>query len=701
MQDTLKPSIYTSMGDEPTERITPTIKVPGKVQKGLAPGAMIDGRYVVLCKLGEGGMGVVYKCFDNLGGVEVAVKGLPPEVSRNEDEMEEIRANYQIVGNLHHQNIVGARTLEKDKSTGDFYLVMDLASGTNLRRWMRHNPQVSMESKLSILRQVAAALDYAHSQKVIHRDVKPENVMVDGDGCVKVLDFGLAAQIRSSQSRTRPAETSRSGTPGYKSPEQWLGCPQHSASDEYSFGVLAYWMLAGELPFDGDDPVVLGQAVLTAPVRPVPGISKRMNAVLAKALAKKPEKRFASCGEVVDALEAKGGCIGKVLTAVVLLGLAAAGIWWWNARATNKTEIPQGGTKKGEGRETTTNKPLETLTMLVGRTPAERGLYTVLLMAQTMLVGRTPTERDLHTVLLVIQKMRKWIAKGSTGGTNDVGGTTSSGTGIAQGSTSGTNDVGGTTSSGTGIAQGSTGGTDDVGGGMATSNETTVTSKVEVANEWNVTTNENPKCRGRQRIVVTSPDKQTKLCLVWCEKKGDTAHGFWMGETEVTRKQWYSVMGEAPSRACDTDWQNSDLPATSVTCCDCTNFIKRLSEKTNLDFSLPDSNRWVFACLAGNITNDYWWGNRPVRDGKSCGNFGGEDWRQLNDAGNKEFPPNAWGLYDMHGNAAEWCNGGFYFGGSYCDSAEKCTARYNVKGCEDSKSKEIGFRMFLNGGKRK
>ncbi len=673
------------MGDEPTERITPTVKVPGKVQKGLAPGAMIDGRYVVLCKLGEGGMGVVYKCFDNLGGVEVAVKGLPPEVSRNEDEMEEIRANYQIVGNLHHQNIVGARTLEKDKLTGDFYLVMDLASGTNLRRWMRHNPQVSMESKLSILRQVAAALDYAHSQKVIHRDVKPENVMVDGDGCVKVLDFGLAAQIRSSQSRTRPAETSRSGTPGYKSPEQWLGCPQHSASDEYSFGVLAYWMLAGELPFDGDDPDVLGQAVLTAPVRPVPGISKRMNAVLAKALAKKPEKRFASCGEVVDALEAKGSCVGKVLTAVVLLGLAAAGIWWWNASATNKTEIPQGPTEiaKGptDGKRGLRKALLETLTMLVGRTPTEQGLYTVLLVAQTMLGGRVQTERDLHTVLLVIQKMRKWIA---------------------QGSTSGTNDVGGTTSSGTGIAQGSTGGTSDVGGLMATSNETcTVTNKVEVANEWNVMTNENPKCRGRQRIVVTSPDKQTKLCLVWCGKKGDTAHGFWMGETEVTRKQWYSVMGEAPSRACDNDWQNSDLPATSVTCCDCTNFIKTLSEKTNLDFSLPDSNRWVFACLAGKITNDYWWGNRPTRYGQNCGNFGGEYWRQLNDAGNKEYPPNAWGLYDMHGNAAEWCNGGFYFGGSYCDSAEKCTARYNVKGCEDSKGKEIGFRVFLNGGKRK
>ena len=291
-----------SIGDGPTMR-------PKNERGGrgvFAPGDVIAGRYVVEKMLGEGGMGIVYQCLDKVGGVSVAVKCLPPEVSRNADEMEDIRANYRLVADLHHPNIASARTLELDESTGDYYLVMDLARGTSLKRWMKRNPLATTKAKLAILRQVAAALDYAHSRKVIHRDVKPENVMVDDEGGVKVLDFGLAAQIRSSQSRTSAAVTSRGGTPGYKSPEQWRGKPQREPADVYSFGVMAYWMFAGELPFDGDDPVVLGHAVLTEPVEPIAGLPAHKNAALLKALAKQPDERFASCGAVVDALEGKG-----------------------------------------------------------------------------------------------------------------------------------------------------------------------------------------------------------------------------------------------------------------------------------------------------------------------------------------------------------------------------------------------------------
>jgi len=359
-----------SVGDGPTMR--PKNERGGR--GAFAPGDVIARRYVVEKVLGEGGMGIVYQCLDRVGGVSVAVKCLPPEVSRNADEMDDIRANYQLVRQLRHPNIAGATSLELDDSTGDYYLVMDLARGTSLKRWMRRNPQATAEAKLAILRQVAAALDYAHTQKVIHRDVKPENVMVDDEGGVKVLDFGLAAQIRSSQSRTSAAVTSRGGTPGYKSPEQWRGKPQREPADVYSFGVMAYWMFAGELPFDGDDPVVLGHAVLTEPVEPVAGLSAHMNAALAKALTKQPEARFASCGEVVDALEGKiefsrvehvervegengrvrspsglgvgdglghkerkdrKGGVGRVLVVVALLAALAGGVlWWWQGDQT-------------------------------------------------------------------------------------------------------------------------------------------------------------------------------------------------------------------------------------------------------------------------------------------------------------------------------------------------------------------------------
>ena len=286
----------------------PTPATPPPISAGghrLAAGDVILNRYAVVRELGEGGMGVVYQCLDTVGGVEVAVKCLPPEVSHSADEMENIRANYQIVRRLRHPNIAGVATLEKDAATSDYYLVMDLAPGMTLKRWVRHHVDVSLAARLAILRQIAAALDYAHAEKVIHRDVKPENVMVDDEGRVKVLDFGLAAQIRSSRSRTCDAITSKGGTPGYKSPEQWLGRPQQAATDIYALGVMAYWLFAGHLPFEGDDPVVLGHAVLTAPVVPIAGLPSLMNTALAMALAKEPEARFLSCGAFVAALEGR------------------------------------------------------------------------------------------------------------------------------------------------------------------------------------------------------------------------------------------------------------------------------------------------------------------------------------------------------------------------------------------------------------
>ena len=342
------------------------VTIRPKAERGtgaFVPGDVMVGRYVVEKVLGEGGMGIVYQCLDRVGGVAVAVKCLPPEVSRNADEMEDIRANYRLVADLHHPNIAGARTLELDETTGDYYLVMDLARGVSLKRWARGNPQATTEAKLAILRQVAAALDYAHAEKVIHRDVKPENVMVDDDGRVKVLDFGLAAQIRSSQSRTSKVVTSRSGTWGYMSPEQWKAKPQREQADVYSFGVMAYWMFAGVLPFEGDDPAVLGPAVLTGPVAPVAGLPAHMNAALVKALAKAPEDRFSSCIAFVDALEGRsaahiggsgravalrppqGGSRSRatvkiILTAAALI-LAIAGGWWWFTR---KSAAPTGTT---------------------------------------------------------------------------------------------------------------------------------------------------------------------------------------------------------------------------------------------------------------------------------------------------------------------------------------------------------------------
>ena len=296
--------------------------------KRFRAGDEILGRYVVEAELGQGGMGVVYLCLDKIGGVKVAVKGLPPEVSHNSDEMEAVRDNYRLVHELHHPNIAGVNTLERDVKTGDYYLVMDFARGVTLKHWMRrHGGRGHRAEQLNVLRQIASALDYAHSaaaRHIIHRDIKPENVMVDEHGCVSVLDFGLAAQVRSSLSRVSQVVTSRSGTPVYKSPEQWLAQAQHAPSDQYSLGVIAYQMFAGELPYDSDDLEILKHAVVFDPVPEIQGEGKTVNAVFAKVLAKKPQARFASCGAFVAALEQKRSPRPKPYWAVIGLCMAVA-----------------------------------------------------------------------------------------------------------------------------------------------------------------------------------------------------------------------------------------------------------------------------------------------------------------------------------------------------------------------------------------
>ena len=286
-------------------------------------GYMILGRYAVLSQLGRGGMGVVYRCMDTVGGVEVAVKGLPPEVSHDSDSMEDIRENFQLVSALRHQAIVGIRTLEADKSTGDFYLVMDLASGMSLHRWLkrRSGPEF-FEKKLSVLAEVASALDYAHGQKIMHRDIKPENVMIDAEDHPHVLDFGLASQIRTSMSRVSMLPRSMSGTPTYKSPEQWRGHPQYATSDQYALGVMAYEMIAGYLPFDNDDVNMLRMAVLNEAVPAVPDVPSHVNAALARALSKNPDERFATCSDFVTALA--GGKVGDRKPLARSVGSAAS-----------------------------------------------------------------------------------------------------------------------------------------------------------------------------------------------------------------------------------------------------------------------------------------------------------------------------------------------------------------------------------------
>lgn len=335
-------------------------------------GEEILGRYVVERELGQGGMGMVYGCFDKTGGVKVAVKCLPPELGHNSVEMEEVRENFELVVGLRHPNIAGVRTLERD-GRGEYYLVMDVAEGENLRAWLRRKWKaggVSPEEAVGVLRQVASALDYAHGEKVVHRDVKPGNVMIDGRGRVKVLDFGLAAQIRTSMSRASHVYRGTSGTGPYMAPEQWRGRRQDGKTDQYALGVMAYEMLAGHLPFENDEVSVLREVVLKEEPEDIPGVPEGAMAAIRRALSKSAEERFGSCGAFVEALESGGnggastpGEAGKGTSA----GTAAE-------KPAGRRARPVGSPHQGSGtaEEVSTWAPLP---VIVRRREGRRALY--------------------------------------------------------------------------------------------------------------------------------------------------------------------------------------------------------------------------------------------------------------------------------------------------------------------------------------
>ncbi len=317
---------------------------------------LVLDRYRVLSELGRGGMGVVYRCHDTVTGTDIALKALPPEVSRDAEEMAAIQENFQLVEELHHPNIAAVKTLEPDDATGDYYLIMQCVEGRNLSAYRRNKGGVLPPAEaLTIAMQIATALDYAHSRRVIHRDIKPSNVMITFESdkaaeedittparaIVKILDFGLAAQIHSSLSRVTKADYGTSGTAPYMAPEQWLGEYQDAATDQYALAALIYELISGRPPFVGHDMRVLGIAVLNGKAKPPKGIGRGLWKVLRKGLSKQRKGRYPSCSEFVQelirncpALNVTG--TGKALwmkmavrAAACILLLSAAGFAGW------------------------------------------------------------------------------------------------------------------------------------------------------------------------------------------------------------------------------------------------------------------------------------------------------------------------------------------------------------------------------------
>ncbi|HYN89533.1 MAG TPA: serine/threonine-protein kinase, partial [Ardenticatenaceae bacterium] len=203
------------------------------------------GKYQVQEKLGQGGMGAVYKAYDPDLDRTAAVKILPPGLATDPHFLERFRLEARAVARLDHPNI--AAVFAAGEENGVYYLVMEYIQGGSLADLIRRESPVPVERTLELLEQAARALDYAHARGIVHRDIKPNNILIDGEGCAQLVDFGLVKV--SEVSLTVAGQIF--GTPAYMAPEQIEGNDVGPPADIYALGVVAYEMLAGKVPFQG------------------------------------------------------------------------------------------------------------------------------------------------------------------------------------------------------------------------------------------------------------------------------------------------------------------------------------------------------------------------------------------------------------------------------------------------------------------
>ncbi|MFC2141930.1 protein kinase [Acidobacteriota bacterium] len=277
---------------------TKTLETP---VENLSRGTLFADRYEIIEELGKGGMGRVYRVYDTKVKGEVALKLINPEVAADRNTIERFRNELKLARDISHKNVCRMYDFHEEK--GAHFITMEYVRGQDLKGLSRQTGKLTIETSISISKQICEGLSQAHSLGIVHRDLKPSNIMIDKDGNVHLMDFGIA---RSLKTKGITGSGVIIGTPEYMSPEQAEAKDIDLRSDIYSFGVILYEMLTGMLPFDGDTPLSIAlkhkSELFVAPINLNPTIPQRLNSLILKCLEKSKAQRYQDSSEILNEL---------------------------------------------------------------------------------------------------------------------------------------------------------------------------------------------------------------------------------------------------------------------------------------------------------------------------------------------------------------------------------------------------------------
>ncbi len=266
-------------------------------------GKILSERYEVVERIGTGGMANVYKARCNVLHRFVAVKVLKEEYRKEEDFIKRFRTESRAVALLSHPNIVAVYDVGVDLELP--YMVMELIEGITLKEYIGQKKRLDPREAVFFAMQIVKALEHAHSRKIVHRDIKPQNIMILRDGTIKVADFGIA---RFTLSNTQTITETAIGSVHYLSPEQAKGSISDEKSDIYSLGVVLYEMVTGQVPFDAENPVMVAimhlQQVPRRPHELAPGLPDGLESIILRAMCRDPLMRYQSAGDMHADLDA-------------------------------------------------------------------------------------------------------------------------------------------------------------------------------------------------------------------------------------------------------------------------------------------------------------------------------------------------------------------------------------------------------------